>query len=301
MTTSTPTADAEQLAIPAPRQPHRKPPPSPKMSTAALEEALHAHFIKPEDRLSAAGAGAVYLTEVTAPGSDRRADVVHLGLWQSRGAGSIDVCELKTSRADFRRELAQPAKAEAWWPYSTRFWIVSPGEDITPPDELPDGWGLMVPKPNSRRFRVVVKPAERTPKLTMPLLLTLLKNTETTRTNALRQRTDQLQREHYEALNKQRRDLASSSDPKTRKRLELLDQLEAAMGMKLDEYSWRQDSITPEDAAAALRQFVGGHAALTEARRDLKHRAAELDRVSQALAEQAAAIWRAVAETPAGP
>ena len=32
-----------------------------KMTTAELNEALHAHFIKPDDRIDLAGAGAVYL------------------------------------------------------------------------------------------------------------------------------------------------------------------------------------------------------------------------------------------------
>lgn len=118
------------------------PPDGPAMTTHELNERLHAHFIAPADRLNRSGAGAVYLTEVTAPGtSGRRADAVHVGLWHSRGAGRIDVCELKVSRSDFRRELEQPAKAEAWWPYSTTFCIVSPGVHITPPDELPTGWG----------------------------------------------------------------------------------------------------------------------------------------------------------------
>src|SRR5690242_11175870 len=113
---------------------------TPSMTTTELLDRLRAHFIKPDDTW----AGAVCLTEVTAPNSTRRADLVHIGLWASRGAGGIDVCELKTSRSDFRRELEKPAKAEAWWPYSSRFWIVSPSEHITPPGELPEGWGLMV-------------------------------------------------------------------------------------------------------------------------------------------------------------
>lgn len=110
-----------------------------KGPTRQLEEALHAHFIRPEDQLSPAGAGAIYLTEVTAPGSSRRADVVHVGLWQNRGAGRIDVCELKTSRPDFLRELADPAKAEAWWPYSSTFSLVVPHLSVAGPADLPEG------------------------------------------------------------------------------------------------------------------------------------------------------------------
>jgi hypothetical protein len=233
------------------------------MTTATLNDLLHAHFIKPADRTDLAGAGAVYLTEVTAPGGNRRADAVHIGLWSSRGAGRIDVCELKTSRSDFRRELDKPEKAEAWWPYSTTFSIVAPSEDIAPPEELPPGWGLMVPSPRagSRRFKTVVKPAEREPQLTIGLLLTLLKNTETTRVNAIRAVSYSLANAHRAELDKLRRE-KSTADPESRQRLELLDRLETMMRMRLHDNTSRWgDWISPEDAAEGLAEFLAGHRA----------------------------------------
>lgn len=44
-----------------------------------------------------------------------------------------------------------------------------------------------MPSSRGRRFKEVVKPADREPRLTVGLLLTPLKNTETTRANALQQ------------------------------------------------------------------------------------------------------------------
>lgn len=250
--------------------------------TAELLARLHDHFIKPGETW----AGAVCLTEVTAPGGSRRADLVHVGLWNSRGAGAIDVCELKTSRSDFRRELESPAKAEAWWPFCNRFWIVSPGEHITPPGELPPGWGLMVPKPGSRRFRVVVKPAEHEAKLSPALLVTLLKSTETTRINALHRQQRELQDQHSSELTKARREAASAADPSVRDRLELLDALEARLGCSLTEYAWR-DEVTPTAAADALRALALGATGVEAMRRDLQYRARDLEALSGALAENA--------------
>jgi hypothetical protein len=272
------------------------------MTTAELNDLLHDHFIKPEDRVALAGAGAIYLTEVTAPGnSGRRADAVHIGLWQSRGAGRIDVCELKVSRSDFRRELDKPQKAEAWWPYSTTFSIVAPSVAIAPPEDLPPGWGLMVPKKNSRRFQTIVKPAEREPRLTISLLMTLLKNTETTRTNALRQQSDKLYREHAERDRKIEAQRAERTlDPATKDRLEALDRLEDRLGMKLSTYSLRDNAIRPEAAAEALRELAKGTAAVTEARRRLTHQAQTLERVADSIAEQAKTL-RAVLNPPAEP
>lgn len=264
-----------------------------RLTTAELDTMLHAHFIRPEDRLNQAGAGAVYLTEVTAPNSTRRADAVHIGLWQSRGAGRIDVCELKVSRADFRRELDKPQKAEAWWPYSTTFSIVSPGVDITPPEELPPGWGLMVPNPRGgRRFKTVVKPAEREPKLTIGLLMTLLKNTETTRTNALRVQAQQLSEQHYRQVQEVRRERGMVA-PKDVKRLDLLERLEKAMDMELGEYAWR-DQLEPEHAAEGLAAFMRGHAARMRAREVAEQEARSLESLAATAAEEAKKLRKAL-------
>ncbi|MGW0948492.1 hypothetical protein ACWD4O_38880 [Streptomyces sp. NPDC002623] len=270
-----------------------------KLTTPQLNGLLHAHFIRPEDRLSHAGAGAVYLTEVTAPGtSGRRADAVHIGLWQSRGAGRIDVCELKTSRADFRRELEQPAKAEAWWPYSTTFSIVSPGIDVTPPDELPTGWGLMVPNPRGgRRFKTVVKPEERDPKLTIGLLMTLLKNTETSRVNDLRLQEQQMREQFYVQLEKARRERGVVS-PEQVRRLDLMERMEKAMGVRLGEYAW-EDQLEPENAAEGLAEFMRGHAAQMKARERGQQHVQELERIAVRAAEEAKRLRKAL-ETKGG-
>lgn len=267
---------------------------TPTLSTPDLLEALHAHFIKPDDTW----AGAVCLTEVTAPNSNRRADLVHIGLWASRGAGAIDVCELKTSKADFRREINEPAKAEAWWPYSSRFWIVSPHESVTPPGELPEGWGLMVPG-KARRFRVVVAPAEREPKLSVPLLVTLLKCTETGRVNALQAQRDQLRGEHYREMEEARRQSQlNRANPEVKRRLELLDQLETALGSKLDNFTWR-GQITPQAAAAALQSLAAGEAGQQAARERTQRGADDLERLAQELTRQAQALRDALPTTAA--
>lgn len=259
---------------------------TPSLNTSDLLAQLHAHFIKPDETW----AGAVCLTEVTAPTTTRRADLVHIGLWNSRGAGGIDVCELKTSRADFRREIDQPAKAEAWWPYCNRFWIVSPHESVTPPEELPDGWGLMVPG-KARRFRVVVKPAEHEAKLSVPLLVTLLKCTETTRVNAVQAERDKLRGEHYQEMQKARAEARMNrADPAVKARLELLDQLEAALGAKLDKYPWVDTQIHPHAAAEALKALAAGANAVRYAQEHARREAERLERASEELKLQARAL-----------
>lgn len=266
---------------------------TPTLNTADLLQQLHQHFIKPDETWT----GAVCLTEVTAPTSTRRADLVHIGLWNSRGAGGIDVCELKTSRADFRRELDQPAKAEAWWPYCNRFWIVSPHETVTPPEELPEGWGLMVPG-KARRFRVVVKPAEREATLTVPLLVTLLKCTETTRVNALRAQDDRLRGKHHQEMQEARRQgQLKRADPAVKARLELLDQLEQALGATLDKYPWGDTQIHPHAAAEALKTLAAGASAQRAALEHARREAERLERAGQELMRQARDLRSALPTT----
>ena len=266
------------------------------MKTQELDDLLHAHFIRPDDRLDLAGAGAVYLTEVTCPdGSGRRADAVHVGLWNSRGAGQIDVCELKVSRSDFRKEIDAPAKAEAWWPYCNAFWIVAPSIEVAPPEELPDGWGLMVPPPPNgrrRKFKTIVEPRRKDARITPGLLVTLLKNTETTRTKDLAAQERKLRHEFYERekVIKQQRGVVGDD---VRRKLNAIEELEGLMGLKLESHSWR-DGIKASVAAEGLKAFMEGQKALDEARANAEYAARELERASQNAAQEASRLRKAL-------
>lgn len=255
------------------------------MDARELDELLNRHFIADKDQLSIQGAGAVYLTEVTSPGGTRRADAVHVGLWSSRGAGRIDVCELKVSRGDWLRELEKPEKAEAWWPYCNAFWLVVPTADIVQDGELPKGWGLMTPGGRGRRFKVLVQPEEREAKITTGLLITLLKNTETTRTNALQRQDRELRQKFYEQEQQTRRQRGIFSE-KDKRRLELMDRLEAALGVELSDYAW-DDKLSPEGAADALKELAQGRAALDKAKDRAESAVRELDRAARGAQETA--------------
>lgn len=263
-----------------------------QMTTPELNELLHTHFIRPEDRISEAGAGAVYLTEVNAPNSTRRADAVHIGLWQNRGGGRIDVCELKTSRSDWLRELESPAKAEAWWPYCNAWWLVVPTTDIVKDGELPPGWGLMTPGGRGRRFKVVVKPEERKPELTVTLLRTLLTNTETTKIHALRQQRQELGERHSRQVDEMRR-MRGHLSPKDRDRLALLDRLEKRLGMRLEDSAW-EGRLTPETAAEGLKVFMQGQAAVENAKKDAEYVIGELDRAAKGAQRHADELRKAM-------
>lgn len=101
----------------------------------------------------------------------RTADFISMDLWPSSGL-ALHGHEVKTSRSDWLRELADPSKAEAFMRYMDRWWLVVPDTRIVRND-LPPGWGLLV----ARRGRLVVSrpapalPAEQMPKTMLAALL----------------------------------------------------------------------------------------------------------------------------------
>jgi hypothetical protein len=90
----------------------------------------------------------------------------------------------------------------------------------------------------------------------------------------------------------------SRADPKVKRRLGLLDQLEAVMGMRLDDTAWRDSDITPLQAGGALKRFMRGEAARLEAEERMRYRAAELDRIAAEAAKHARELREAIAEPP---
>lgn len=222
------------------------------MNTVQLLEALRGHYLKPGEPRQ----GSVILTEVTAPNRTNRADAIHVGLWASRGY-TVDVHELKVSRADFQRELDKPAKAEAWWPHSNTFWIVAPHESIAPPELLPPGWGLMVPGTRGRRFKKVVDAEHRPLQPSTALLAALLTSMETDLENALQRQRCEFGDRYNEELATMRRQMAPATDPVTRERLKLLDDLEARIGFKLADWAYGERT-SPEELATAIREALVG-------------------------------------------
>lgn len=223
------------------------------LSTATVLEALERHYRKPgTDR-----DGEVLIPEVQAPGSSRRADLVRVGMWASRGTG-VDVHEVKVSRGDWLRELDDPGKAEAWWPYCNRFWLVTvPG--VVNAGELPAGWGHLEFPSSGRRFKVRQQPETRADvRLTVPLLVELLRRADNKRLAEM----DQMRQEHRSQMGKladewRLRKAEGAMPREAVERLRLLDDLEKALGMPLEDYpSWPRlpaKDVTPAELAEFLK------------------------------------------------
>ena len=70
-------------------------------------------------------------------------DLMAVGLWPSRGC-EVEGFEIKTSRADWLRELKAPEKAENLYAFCDRWWLVIPSSnDVLREGELPPTWGCI--------------------------------------------------------------------------------------------------------------------------------------------------------------
>lgn len=115
--------------------------PQPKFTAPELVDLLRA--------LYAPLAGWAFLEQVpVAPGHARRmADGVAIQCWKTRSGPPHAVIgfEVKVSRSDWLREVAQPDKAELLQ-YCDFWYVVVAGPEIVREGELPRGWGLLVPE-----------------------------------------------------------------------------------------------------------------------------------------------------------
>lgn len=241
------------------------------LSAGTIRDALERHYRKP----GAPRDGEILIPEVQAPGSNRRADLVRVGMWASRGTG-IDVHEIKVSRADWLRELSDPAKAEAWWPYCNRFWVVAvPG--IIPVEELPEGWGLMELPGSGRRFKVRAAAATRTDiRLTVPLLVELLRRADNQRLAEIEAMRTTHRNELWKAQEAVSNERASGELPyETRQRLEALERIEGVLGVPLVQYSRdlgdQVTDVTERELAAFLAD-VRDHVSIQRRNHDLELR-----------------------------
>lgn len=73
--------------------------------------------------------------------SVRTADILAISTWPSRGLYT-EGFEVKTSKSDLIRELADPAKADDMAGYCTRWWIAC-SEGLTDGVIIPENWGVI--------------------------------------------------------------------------------------------------------------------------------------------------------------
>ena len=92
----------------------------------------------------------------------RSADYLAMNLWPSRGLGLHGI-EQKKSRADWLKELKDPAKAEAFFKYCDYWWLLITDVKIATAEEIPESWGLLLIKDDKVRTLKQAKKLEPIP------------------------------------------------------------------------------------------------------------------------------------------
>lgn len=108
------------------------------------------------------------LIEEVAPGTgfsgaNRYADVLALSTWPSRGL-TLEGFEMKASKADLRRELADPAKHKAVARYCDEWSLVVYRRSNLEGLDIPKDWGIWaVDDETGEKLELIRKPEKRTP------------------------------------------------------------------------------------------------------------------------------------------
>lgn len=127
--------------------------PDTKLKTHELQSLLSAKY--PRDRY------ALFFDVPDNVGTNarRRADAIAIGCWSSVGR-LIEGFELKVSRSDWLREVANVSKADPFIERCDKWWLVTASPSIAKLDEVPACWGWMAATKNGLR---VQRPAAKLP------------------------------------------------------------------------------------------------------------------------------------------
>lgn len=237
--------------------PHREP-------TNMSDEKFNAHQLHSLIRATYPDPGFITLQEVRdATGFDdiRTADAVAIGMYRSRGK-LIHGFEIKVSRTDWQKELAQPSKAESIMRYCHHWSLVVPVENMVHPGELPPTWGMFVPGKN--RLKAVVPPPMLEP---LPMNMTML--------TALLYAVSKVSKGQDEKALREAREegykggLRSSGDhaEKLSRLEERVRAFEKASGLSIE---YTGDKLIPK-MGAAVQCIMRGDQKLREAINDLKY------------------------------
>lgn len=139
---------------------------SPRNKTTLTEPALigmlRERYCKPGNGGSGEYALLTHVRDDSGFDATTTIDALALGLWPSRGH-LLHGFEIKCSRADWLRELGNPAKAEKTAARCDMFWLVTASPDIVQPGELPPTWGHLTVRGGRLAVAVAAPDLGRTP------------------------------------------------------------------------------------------------------------------------------------------
>lgn len=240
------------------------------MTSLAVLSALKLRYPSPRYAL---------LTEVCAqPGfNERRCDAIAISLWASDGLG-MHGFEIKASRQDWVKELAQPEKNARFAAQCSTFSLVVTDAKIVDEGEIPDSWGLLVLR--GSRLHTLKRPtinAARMPSLPAAILKRAL--TQSVSAKDL----DKARKEGREEARAEAQREAGWAKARAAELQGMIDKFETASGLTL--HNWTAGQIG--ELVAVVEQLRSGR---------VENPAALLLANASVYEEQAARLRKAAAE-----
>ena len=211
-------------------------------------------------------------------GQRRWADAVAIGIWPSRGH-AIHGFEIKRSRGDWQKELSDPTKADAVSKWCDFWWVVALDRSIVPLSELPETWGLLVPRGETL---VSVKDAPKLEAAPMSRAFVAAMLRRVSETTVLKSTYDAKVQADVESLMTSRTRSETYELDRLRSRMESLEKeiadFESVSGLRLG--GWPGGKQLGESVRMlASRTHVTGRQRLEQARRDVERSADSLRQV----------------------
>jgi len=206
--------------------------------------------------------------EGTGAMSGRYADAVMMSLWPSRGL-ELHGVEIKISRSDWKREAADPSKAEAVARYCDRWWIHTPPGIVDDLSDLPPAWGLR--EFDGKRW-TTIREAEKTAaeQISRPFLAALLRRADGTMKGMIEEAMRDARQAAQDEAERSRQRFRQDVDEAVKRRTEQLEKsaanvaaFEAAFG-EGQATSWGCDHAALGRAARTLADCRNGYGSLAE-------------------------------------
>ncbi|SLH39608.1 hypothetical protein [Mycobacteroides abscessus] len=243
----------------------------PKITAADLLQMLRRHHGL--DGPAEEWAGGTLVPEVSANGpfgDGRRADAIYIGYTAASGR-CMKGYELKTSSADWRREIARAAdKADQWADQCHEWWIVVSNSAIVKDGELPQGWGLMSPPTANNRLMTVHVQAERKRHLqpSWDAVRSVMARQETLRAKTIKDQLWQIELENRRKIRAEiEAEFAERRGPETAELQRRLRLIQDALGVPLDWGDHATNFALGVDAAVltAIGEAIKQHGTIHDA------------------------------------
>lgn len=253
--------------------------------TSELVDRLGRHYIKSGQPLP----GGIFVPEVGLNGvaPQRRCDAIYVGFTSASGRLLIGH-EVKVSRSDWLHELDQPEKSARWADQCHGWYVVAPSTAIVPVEELPHGWGLMIPDPRAKVRMKIVQKAKIIEDRQPSWLITrsIMARLDTLQQQQLAEwKRAEFNRVRVE-VDKQVRERQEQRHPQAEIDAAKIDELNALLGIDLRGHDWDL-RVSPEELAKAIKLIRSANGltqrynGLSQTAKNARHLADELDKVTK--------------------